>query len=112
MKYLSIAIALLAILNSCTQEYLFSPTDSTVSIVGNLSVPFQDNTARGIRSNYLPDGSCISFYSSGGISADNLLLTYEKERWNFPTELQWNPERSEATITAYYPYIEKRLLSL
>lgn len=107
MKYLSIAITLLAILNSCTQEYLFSPTDSTVSIVGNLSVPFQDNTARGIRSNYLPDGSCISFYSSGGISADNLLLTYEKEGWNFPTELQWNPERSEATVTAYYPYIER-----
>lgn len=79
MKYLSIAITLLAILNSCTQEYLFSPTDSTVSIVGNLSVPFQDNTARGIRSNYLPDGSCISFYSSGGISADNLLLTYERK---------------------------------
>ena len=88
MKYLSIAIALLVILNSCTQEYLFSPTDSTVSIIGNLSVPFQDNKSRGIRSDYLEDGSHISFYSSGGISADNLLLIYEKGRWNSLAELQ------------------------
>lgn len=108
MKYLSITITLFIILNSCTSEDLFTPADNAVSIIGNQFVSFYNNDeSRNGSSNHLEDGTIISFYSNGGLSADNLLLSYEKGRWIPPTDLQWNSEKSEAHVTAYYPHIEK-----
>lgn len=111
MKYLSFIIAFVLMLTSCTSEYFSSPTYNRVSIVGNLSVPFYNEQSRAVNSGYLEDGSIISFYSSGGLFADNLLLTYNNGRWNPPTELQWSTEPSEANITAYYPQISEQEFS-
>lgn len=111
MKYLSFIIAFVLMLTSCTSEYFSSPTYNRVSIVGNLSVPFYNDQSRAVNSGYLEDGSIISFYSSGGLFADNLLLTYNNGRWNPPTELQWSAEPSDANITAYYPQISEQEFS-
>lgn len=46
------------------------------------------------------------FYSRGGISAENIPLTYTHGVWNYTSELQWNTDQSDAVVSAYYPYME------
>lgn len=105
MKCLSIPILLFILLSSCTSEYLSTPADNTVHIVGNLSVPFCNTQSRGKSSSHLEEGSIISFYSNGGLSANNLLLTYNSGRWNPSDKLEWKTEETEAHVAAYYPQI-------
>lgn len=108
MKYLSSVIVFFLMLTNCTSEYPSISHYTPVSIVGNIATPFCNKISRSSDNNFLKDGSIISFYSKGGLSADNLLLTYNSGRWHSSTELQWNSEPTDAYVAAYYPQISEQ----
>lgn len=51
-------------------------------------------------------GSVISFFSQGGIEADNVYLTYANGIWEHGGALSWNALGKEASFTAFYPCFE------
>ena len=51
-------------------------------------------------------GDVISFFSQGGIEADNVCLTYENGMWKHGGALSWNTSGKDASFTAFYPCFE------
>ena len=51
-------------------------------------------------------GDVISFFSQGGIEADNVCLTYENGVWKHGGALSWNTSGKDASFTAFYPCFE------
>ena len=77
-----------------------------VIITGKEYATFEEKESRNDISGQLEENSIISFYSRGGISAENIPLTYTHGVWNYTSELQWNTDQSDAVVSAYYPYME------
>lgn len=104
MKSLLITIiTTLLTLSGCKPEEVTNQPHHSVVVKGNLYSSFLPNTSRNTSSQYLPDQSQISFFSSGGLHAKDNILTYSKDQWqgNFPKE--WEDNEMPAYITAYYP---------
>ena len=106
MKYISTIIILFTILNGCTSEKLSEQKLKQVIITGKEYATFEEKESRNDISGQLEENSIISFYSRGGISAENIPLTYTHGVWNYTSELQWNTDQSDAVVSAYYPYME------
>lgn len=106
MKYISTIIILFTILNGCTSEKLSEQKLKQVIITGKEYAAFGEKESRNNVSGQLEENSIISFYSRGGISAENIPLTYTHGVWNYTSELQWNTDQSDAVVSAYYPYME------
>lgn len=106
MKYISTIIILFTILNGCTSEKLSEQKLKQVIITGKEYAAFEEKESRNNISGQLEENSIISFYSRGGISAENIPLTYTHGVWNYTSELQWNTDQSDAIVSAYYPYME------
>lgn len=106
MKYISTIIILFTILNGCTSEKLSEQKLKQVIITGKEYAAFGEKESRNNISGQLEENSIISFYSRGGISAENIPLTYTHGVWNYTSELQWNTDQSDAVVSAYYPYME------
>ena len=106
MKYLSTIIILLTISSGCTSEKIAEQKSTQVIITGRQYTIFEEKESRNNISRQLEDNSIISFYSRGGISAENIPLTYTHGVWNYISELQWNADQSDAVVSAYYPYTE------
>lgn len=51
-------------------------------------------------------GDVVSFFSQGGIEAENVRLTYQDGIWEHGGVLKWNTSGEAATYTAYYPSFE------
>lgn len=51
-------------------------------------------------------GNVVSFFSQGGIEAENVRLTYQDGIWEHGGVLKWNTSGEAATYTAYYPSFE------
>ena len=51
-------------------------------------------------------GDIVSFFSQGGIEAENVHLTYEDGIWEHGGALEWNASGESAAYTAYYPSFE------
>lgn len=106
MKCLSTVITLLTVLSGCTSEKITEQAPNQVIITGKEYAAFGEKESRNSISGQLEDNSTISFYSRGGISAENIPLIYTNGVWNYTPELQWNTDQSDAVVSAYYPYME------
>lgn len=51
-------------------------------------------------------GDVVSFFSQGGIEAENVRLTYQDGIWEHGGALEWNTSREAATFAAFYPSFE------
>lgn len=98
-----ITFILLCLMIGCTEEPYFTPTGSRVVITGN---QLQSTGRSGEDKNTLEEGDQISFFSQGGIEANNVLLTYANGEWQHDNSLKWNESGETAILTAYYPYAE------
>lgn len=106
MKYVLRITILFIILSGCTSEKFSEQQLKQVFITGKEYTAFGEKESRNNISGQLEENSMISFYSKGGISAENIPLTYTNGVWNYISELQWSTEQSDAVICAYYPYME------
>lgn len=62
-----------------------------------------NSSSRSSQTQYLPSGSQITFYSQGGIQADESLLTYNGNSWEGDLTLSWAPEEPHAQTCTFYP---------
>lgn len=51
-------------------------------------------------------GDVVSFFSQGGIEAENVRLTYKDGIWEHGGVLKWNTSGKTASFTAFYPSFE------
>ena len=99
---------------ACTSD-LESPKDSpTFIITGNRQAGFSSsethrNTTEDIQE--FSPGTQISFYSRGGIEADNLTLTFNGTSWTGVPDEKWIPEQETVSVTAYHPLFTTELYS-
>lgn len=100
---------------ACTSD-LESPKDTpTFIITGNRKAGF--NSSSGSHRNLteemqeLSPGTQISFYSRGGIEADNLTLTFNGTSWTGVPDEKWIPGQETASVTAYHPLLTTALYS-
>ena len=96
-----ITFILLCLTIGCTEESYFTPTGSRVVITGN---QLQSTGRSGEDKSILEEGDQISFFSQGGIEANNVLLTYANGEWQHNNSLKWNESGENAILAAYYPY--------
>ena len=100
MKRLLILYVLACLLAGCTDEEREDVLSSSVIVLGgqirSLGRAAQDITR-------FEEGDRISFFSKGGIEADNILLTYINKEWEHGGDLIWNASGEEAVLAAYYP---------
>lgn len=100
MKRLLILYVLACLLAGCTDEEREDVLSSSVIVLGgqirSLGRAAQDITR-------FEEGDRISFFSKGGIEADNILLTYINKEWEHGGDLTWNASGEEAVLAAYYP---------
>lgn len=113
MKLLSILITTcLLLLAGCTPEHVISLQNSPVIVKGNLCTSFQSSPSRSATSKELPEDSRISFYSSGGLSVTEAILTYSGHKWQGDLPEQWEENEEPAQIQAYYPPLLRQHQSL
>lgn len=82
-------------------------------ITGNHKIAFQSAAGKQDRnlnpSGQLEAGSEISFFSKGGIEADNQTLTFNGSSWKGALSDTWIPGEKTAAVTAYYPTLSPNL---
>lgn len=100
MKKIIILILLCSTIG-CTEEQCLTPIGNRVVITGN---QLQDSGRSGEEKHTLEEGDPISFFSQGGIEANNVQLTYSNGEWQHENILKWNESGETAILTAYYPY--------
>lgn len=85
----------------------------TFIITGNQQANFQSIPekipGRLNSSQQLETGSQISFFSRGGIEANNQILTFDGNTWNGNLDDTWIPGENTASITAYYPILSSKI---
>lgn len=97
----TIILIFLCLTIGCTEEQCFTPVGNHVVITGNR---LQDTGRSSEEKNTLEEGDRISFFSQGGIEANNVPLTYSHGEWQHDNTLKWNESGETALLTAYYPY--------
>lgn len=97
----TIILIFLCLTIGCTEEQCFTPVGNHVIITGNR---LQDTGRSSEEKNTLEEGDRISFFSQGGIEANNVPLTYSHGEWQHDNTLKWNESGETALLTAYYPY--------
>lgn len=105
-----ISLILLQLCPACLSEYN-SPVEKTVPIItGNKQTDFiasgkhqSNRQEESSNTQCLEIGSQISFFSKGGIEADNQILTFNGTTWDGVLGSDWIPGQTSASVTAYYP---------
>ncbi len=102
VTYLSVCIAwvLYGCSDDCTQ--ILPDRSSTPTVEGTVYLPFSRSASTQTETS-LPDGSTLSFYASGALSASGLTLTLTDGKWtgnDFPT---WDVTQTTASVGAVYP---------
>lgn len=87
---------------SCLNDPI-SSTQTDFTIKGGKIVEFEPSSRSTPTYNTLPEGSTITFYSQGGLLADEVTLTYNGSSWEGDFQKQWENPRQEADVTAFYP---------
>lgn len=111
-QYLSLIYTtciLLQFCPACISEDNAPVETPTFIITGNQQKNFQllppEKNSRLNSSQILETGSQISFFSQGGIKANNLTLTFDGNTWNGNLDDTWIPGENTASITTYYPIL-------
>lgn len=111
-QYLSLIYTtciLLQFCPACISEDNTPMETPTFIITGNQQKNFQllppEKNSRLNSSQILETGSQISFFSQGGIKANNLTLTFDGNTWNGNLDDTWIPGENTASITTYYPIL-------
>ena len=102
VTYLSVCIAwvLYGCYDDCTQTL---PAESYIPIVeGTVYQPFA-RSASAQTEESLPDGSTLTFYASGALSASDLTLTLTDGQWTGNDFPLWDATQTSATIGAVCP---------
>lgn len=81
------------------------------SIHGGKIIVYQPHS-RNLPCEVLPTGSQITFYSQGGICADEALLTYNGNTWEGNIDFSWNNEQKYMKTCAFYPPIYRKKQNL
>ena len=96
MKRLLILYVLACLLAGCTDEEREDVLSSSVIVLGgqirSLGRAAQDITR-------FEEGDRISFFSKGGIEADNILLTYINKEWEHGGDLTFREKRRFLRLT-------------
>lgn len=97
-------IALLALSGCSADEVVCTALqqEPTLIIKGTTCHSFKSRSS-GTGENALPDGSVISFYASGGLSASNEKLTLSRGTWTGNTPFEWNDNEKTVSFSAFYP---------
>lgn len=107
LSFLTGFVLLLLSFPACTSDFKSQTENLAFSITGNLQTGFHlsQKTSRNPAEDleWFAPGSQISFYSRGGIEADNLTLTFNGTSWTGLPNEEWIPGEKQAHITAYYP---------
>lgn len=98
---LQLISVLLLCLGGCTLDNPL-PITQTTYIRGGKINGFHP-ASRNSTNQSLPAGSQITFYSQGGLNAEETLLTYNGNYWEGDIDLTWNTEYSQAQTCAFYP---------
>ena len=88
----------------CTNE-MIETSHHTLHIKGNEIGYFNSHSHSRLSetNETLPTRSNITFYSQGGIHADELLFTYNGTAWEGDTDLKWEDAQQQAITMSYYP---------
>lgn len=88
----------------CTNE-MIETSHHTLHIKGNEVGYFNSHSRSRLSeaNETLPSGSTMTFYSQGGIHADELLFTYNGTAWEGDTDLKWEDAQQQAITMSYYP---------
>lgn len=104
---------LLQLCPACVSEDNTPTEPPTFIITGNQQENFQSLPekipGRLNSSQILETGSQISFFSRGGIEANNLTLTFDGNTWNGDYNDTWIPGENTASITTYYPILSSEI---
>lgn len=93
---------LLSLVFGCSSDESFTPSPS-ILISGNQYSGFLESRTS---SATLPAGSRLSLFSTGGMEADNVLMTYNGTFWEGELPDVWNENGNAAELTVYTPYID------
>ena len=93
---------LLSLVFGCSSDESFTPSPS-ILISGNQYSGFLESRASAAT---LPAGSRLSLFSTGGMEADNVLMTYNGTFWEGELPDVWNENGNAAELTVYTPYID------
>lgn len=101
MKQIAVILSvLLFALAGCTPEADDNSLSSLVIILNNQT----ENLSRSYEEKAtMEEGDIVSFFSQGGVEANNISLTCQGNRWEPETDLQWNTSGEPASVRAYYP---------
>ena len=101
MKQIAVILSvLLFALAGCTSEADDNSLSSLVVILDNQT----ENVSRSYEEKAaMEEGDVVSFFSRGGVEADNISLTCQGNQWEPETDLQWNTSGEPASVRAYYP---------
>ena len=94
----NILFLLLAI--GCTKEPI-KTIQNTLIIQGENVARF--NTSRNTLNEGLPAGSTLTFYSQGGIHADEFLLSYNGSNWEGENLPEWEDSQQPAVSCSFCP---------
>lgn len=93
---------LLSLVFGCSSDESFTPSPS-ILISGNQYSGFLESRTSAAT---LPAGSRLSLFSTGGMEADNVLMTYNGTFWEGELPDVWNENGNAAELTVYTPYID------
>lgn len=101
MRHIAVILSvLLFALAGCTPEADDNSLSSLVIILNNQT----ENLSRSYEEKAtMEEGDIVSFFSQGGVEANNISLTCQGNRWEPETDLQWNTSGKAASARAYYP---------
>ena len=107
-SYLLTAVILSAMLSGACGKRQSAVPSASVHITGNEKTVFHPHA--GTRS-FTPSapysltktGTCISFFSQGGIESNGATLTYDGSQWNGLPSGQWLSNGKAASVTAFHP---------
>ena len=109
MKRFFIKISVISLL-ICGCQSQFPETDAPAAVIvsGNEYATFRSGPpSRSITNGVLPEGSRISFFSSGGLNVSGEALVYQQGKWCGKLPEKWNEGEESAEICAYYPAFQK-----
>lgn len=95
------SILLLLLIIGCTNEVV-STKYNALTVQGGEINGF-NSPSRSEFSETLPAGSQLTFYSQGGIHADELLLSYNGNTWEGESSLEWEDTQESADGTCFCP---------
>lgn len=107
MKLLQYIIGLCAaLISGCTREECHSPQyHFEPQIIGG-EYPAFGNTGRTAASTAFIEGDKVLFFSEGGMTAENVVLTFDGYSWQPDRTLEWERDE-EVRFTAVYPVLER-----